>query len=217
MDFQITEIHMASNTLMIWEEYTAFGAGSSKWIRLYTLKFPFVADCKSICIIILIVTQYNGIILDFCNRTMCMLLNCGAEENSWESLGLQGDQISQSKMKSTLNIHWKSWCWSWSSNILYIWCKEPTHQKRLWCWGCPDSSVGKESTSNAGDSGSIPGTRRSAGEWIGYPLQYSWVSLVAQLVKNPPAMQETWVWPLGLEDPLEKRMATHSTDCIWTV
>ena len=57
----------------------------------------------------------------------------------------------------------------------------------------PDSSVGKESTSNAGDSGSIPGTRRSAGEWIGYPLLYSWASLVAQLVKNLPAMQKTWV------------------------
>ena len=57
----------------------------------------------------------------------------------------------------------------------------------------PDSSVGKESTCNAGDPGSIPGLERSAGEGIGYPLQYSWASLVAQLVKNPPAMQDTWV------------------------
>lgn len=78
MDFQITDIHMV--TLMIWEEYTAFGAGSSKSIRL--LKFPFVADCKSICIVILIVTQYNGVMVDFCNRAMCMFLNCGAVENS---------------------------------------------------------------------------------------------------------------------------------------
>ena len=50
----------------------------------------------------------------------------------------------------------------------------------------------------------IPGSGRSAEEGIGYPLQYSWVSLVAQLVKNPPAMQETWVRSLGWEDPLEK-------------
>ena len=57
----------------------------------------------------------------------------------------------------------------------------------------PDSSVGKESTCNAGDAGSIPGLGRSTGEEIGYLLQYSWASLVAQLVKNPPAMQETWV------------------------
>ena len=59
--------------------------------------------------------------------------------------------------------------------------------------GFPDSSVSKESTCNAGDSSFIPGSGRSPGEGVGYPLQYSWASLVAQLVKNPPAMQETWV------------------------
>ena len=52
--------------------------------------------------------------------------------------------------------------------------------------GFPDSSVGKESTSNAGDLGSIPGLERSPGEGIGYQLQYSWAALVAQLVKNLP-------------------------------
>ena len=57
----------------------------------------------------------------------------------------------------------------------------------------PDGSVGKESACNAGDSASIPGSGRSAGVGIGYPLQYSWASLMAQLVKNPPAMRETWV------------------------
>ena len=59
--------------------------------------------------------------------------------------------------------------------------------------GFPDSSVGKESACNSGDPSSIPGSGRSAGEEIGHPLQYSWVSLVAQLVKNLPAMQETSV------------------------
>ena len=57
----------------------------------------------------------------------------------------------------------------------------------------PDSSVGKESSCNAGFPSLIPGLERSTGEGIGYPLQYSWASLVAQLVKNPPAMQESWV------------------------
>ena len=57
----------------------------------------------------------------------------------------------------------------------------------------PDSSVGKESACNAGDPSLFPGSRRSAGEGIGYALQYSWTSLVAHLVKNLPAMQETWV------------------------
>ena len=55
----------------------------------------------------------------------------------------------------------------------------------------------------------ILGSGRSAGEGIGYPLQYSWVSLVAQLVKNPPAMRETWVLSLGWEDPLEKGTGEH--------
>ena len=74
----------------------------------------------------------------------------------------------------------------------------------------PGSSAGKESACNAGDVGSIPGLGRSPGEGIGYPLQNSWASLVAQMVKNPPAMQETWVCSLGWEDSLEEDMATHS-------
>ena len=57
----------------------------------------------------------------------------------------------------------------------------------------------------------IPGLGRSPGDRIGYPLQYSWVSLVAQLVKNLPAMWENWVLSLGWEDPLEKEKATHSS------
>ena len=63
-----------------------------------------------------------------------MLLNCGVGENSWESLRLQGDQTSQSERKSVLNIHWKDWCWSWSSNTLGTWCEELTPWKRPWCW-----------------------------------------------------------------------------------
>ena len=70
--------------------------------------------------------------------------------------------------------------------------------------GFSGGSDGKESACNAGDPGSIPGLERSAGEGIGYPLQYSWASLVAQTVKNQPAMQETWVQSLDWEDPLEK-------------
>ena len=59
--------------------------------------------------------------------------------------------------------------------------------------GFLSSSAGKESACNAGDAGSIPGLGRTPGEGIGYPLQYSWASLVAQMVKNLPAMWETWV------------------------
>src|SRR5574342_155489 len=83
--------------------------------------------------------------------------------------------------------------------------------------GFPDSSVGKESTCNAGDPGLIPGSGRSPKEGIGYPLQYSWASLVAQLVKNPPAMWETWVQSLGWDDPLEKGKTTHSSSLAWRI
>ena len=69
----------------------------------------------------------------------------------------------------------------------------------------------------AADLGLIPGLGRSAGEGIGYPLQFSWTSLVAQLVKNPPAMWETWVRSLGSEDPLEKGKATHSSILSWRI
>ena len=63
--------------------------------------------------------------------------------------------------------------------------------------GFHENSVGKESACNAEEASSIPGSGRSAGEGIGYPLQYSWASLVVQLVKNPPAMWETWDQSLG--------------------
>ena len=87
--------------------------------------------------------------------------------------------------------------------------------------GFPDSSVGKESSCNAGDPSLIPVSGRSTGEGIGYPLQYSWVSLVAQLIKNPLAMWETWVRSLGWEDspgegkgyPLLYSCLENSMDC----
>ena len=85
-----------------------------------------------------------------------------------------------------------------------------------WADSSAGSSADKESACNAGDPGLIPGSGGSAGEGIGYPLQYSWASLVAQTVnnwpkkkKNWPAMRETWVQSLGWEEPPEEAMATH--------
>ena len=63
----------------------------------------------------------------------------------------------------------------------------------------------------------IPEWGRSTGEGVDYPLQYSSASLVAQLVKNPPAMQETWIRSLGWEDPLEESMSTHSSILAWRI
>ena len=63
----------------------------------------------------------------------------------------------------------------------------------------------------------VPGSGRTSGERIGYPFQYSWASLLAQMVKNLPAMRETWVRFLGWEDPLEEGMATHSSILAWRI
>ena len=86
--------------------------------------------------------------------------------------------------------------------------------------GFPDSSVGKESACNAGDSGSIPGLGRSTGEGIGYPLQYSWASPVAQLVKKPPAVGDLGLSPglgrspgEGKSYPLQYPSLENSMDC----
>ena len=83
--------------------------------------------------------------------------------------------------------------------------------------GFPGSSAGKESTCSAGDPGSITGSGSSPGEETGYPLQYSWAFLVAQMVKNLPTMWETWVQSLGWEDPLEEGIATHSSILAWRI
>ena len=87
--------------------------------------------------------------------------------------------------------------------------------------GFPGGSDSKESVCNVGDLGSIPGLGRSPEEGLGDPLQYSWASLVAQLVKNPPAMWETWVRSLGWRSPGEGKDCTlqysgleNSMDCI---
>ena len=83
--------------------------------------------------------------------------------------------------------------------------------------GFPGGSAGKESACNAGDPSSIPGLGRTPGEGIGYPLQYSRASLVAQTAKNLLAMQDTWVRSLGWDNPLEEGMTTHSSILAWRI
>ena len=99
--------------------------------------------------------------------------------------------------------------------------KSPLSQCRMlgfdpWS-GFPGSSAGKDSSCKAGDPNSISVLGISPGEGIGYPLQYSWASLVTQMVKNPPAVQQTWLQCLGWEDPLEEGMATQSTILAWRI
>ena len=90
-----------------------------------------------------------------------MLLNCIVGEDSWESLGLQGDQTSQSWRKSVLNIHRKDWCWSWNSHTLSTWCKELTHWKRPWCW--ESLKMGEEGDDRGWDG------------WMALPTRCTWV------------------------------------------
>ena len=104
--------------------------------------------------------------------------------------------------------------------VQFLGRKDPQRSDRLPTpvfLGFPRASAGKEYSCNAGDPGSIPGWGKYPGKWIGYPIQYSRVSLVAQRVKNPPAMWETWVQSLGWEDPLEEGMATHSSILAWRI
>ena len=90
-----------------------------------------------------------------------MLLDCGVGEDSWGSLGLQGDPSSPSYRKSVLGVHWKDWCWSWNSNTLATWCKELTHWKRSWCW---------ERLKVIGE-----GDDRGWDGWMAPPTHWSWV------------------------------------------
>ena len=88
-------------------------------------------------------------------------LNCGVGEDSWESLGLQGDPTSPSYRRSVLGVHWKDWCWSWNSNTLAIWCEELTHLKRTWCW--ERLRAGGEWDGRGWDG------------WMASPTQWTWV------------------------------------------
>ena len=90
-----------------------------------------------------------------------MLLNCGVGEDSWESLGLQGDPTSPSWRKSVLSIHWKDWCWSWNSNSLATSCKDLTHWERPWYWA--RLRVGGEGDDRGWDG------------WMATPTWWTWV------------------------------------------
>ena len=91
---------------------------------------------------------------------LLMLLNCGVGEDSWESLGLQGDPISPFWRRSVLRVHWKDWCWSWNSSTLATWCEELTHLKRPWFL----------ERLRAGE-----GDDRGWGGWMASPTQWTWV------------------------------------------
>ena len=108
----------------------------------------------------------------------------------------------------------------WETWVQSLGWEDPLEKDRLPTpvfLGFPCGSAGKESACNAGDLGSVPGLGRSTGEGNSYPLQYSWASLVGQLVKNLPAMWESWVPSLGWEGPPGEGEATHSSVLAWRI
>ena len=126
-------------------------------------------------------------------------------------------QVKQMILSIVSSLHpvWICNCFFEGVHFLFHVVDYKIHLGRV--WGFSDSSVGKESTCYAGDPSSIPGSGKSSEEGIGYPLQCAWSSLVAQLVKNLPAMRETWVRSLIWEDALERGKATHSSVLAYTV
>ena len=116
-----------------------------------------------------------------------------------------------------LGLYAKYFFISYWKCIFYVGAGLLIRKAYLQTLGFPGSSAGKESASKVGNLSSIPGLWRFLGEGIGYPLQYSWASLVVQIVKNPPEMQEAWVWYLGWEDPLEEGMTTHCSILAWRI
>ena len=124
-----------------------------------------------------------------------MLLNCGVGEDSWESLGLQGDPTSTSERNSVLNIHWKDWCWCWNSNTLATSCEELTHLKRPWLWERLKAGVGDD---------------RGWDGWMASPTQWTlvWVN----------SGSRWWTgWP-GVLQPMGSQQVGHdwATELNWT-
>ena len=133
-----------------------------------------------------------------------MLLNCGVGEDSWESLGLQGDPTSPFWRRSALDVHWKDWCWSWNSNTLGTWCKKLIYWKRPLCW----------ERLKAGGEG---GNRRWDG-LMASPTQWTWVwasSGSCWWTGRPGVLQSTG--SQTVRHNCGSEMATHSSVLAWRI
>ena len=127
-----------------------------------------------------------------------MLLNCGVGEDSWESLGLQGDPISPSSRRSVLGIHWKDWYWGWNSSTLATSCEELTHWKRLWC--CE--------VLGAGGKGDDRG-------WVGWMASLTWCTWVWV---NSRSWWWTESWRAVIHGVAKSRIRFSDwTECKWCI
>ena len=152
-----------------------------------------------------------------------MLLHCGFGEDSWESLGLQGDPTSQSPRRSVLNVYWKDWCWSWNFNTLAIWYVELTNLKRPWCW----ERLKRGEGDNRGWDGWMASLTRWTWVWV---ISGSWwwtgnlgmlQSMGSQRVRHNWAAELNWyhalILPFLLDTnfipaPCKRKTASHKWD-----
>ena len=188
----------------------AFGS-----LRSITALIKRIAKEISTIEIVTIVKKKN---LQYTNLCL-MLLNCGVGEDSWESLGLQGDPTSPFQRRSVLGVLWKEWCWSWKSNTLATSCERLTNLKRPWCWG----------RLRAGGEGD---DRRWDG-WVASPTQWTWVwvncgswwwtgrpgelqSIGLQRVGHDWVTELNWMF-IFVSDPLEEEIAIHFSKFAWKI
>ena len=130
-------------------------------------------------------------------RNINSVSNCSVGEDSWESLGLQGEPTSPSQRRSVLGVHWKDWCWSWNCSTLVTWCEELIHLKRPWCWE-------RLRAGGEGDGRGWAGWMASLTQWIGVWVNSgSWwwtgrlgvlQSLGSQRVRLDCATELNWIF-----------------------
>ena len=119
-----------------------------------------------------------------------MLLKCGVGEESWESLGLQGDPTSPFWRRSVLDVHWKDWCWSWNSDTLATCCEELTHLKRPWCW---------ERLRAGGE-----GDDRGWDGWMASPTRWKWVWVDLGVANGQGSLACCSPWGCKESDTIER-------------
>ena len=146
-----------------------------------------------------------------------MLLNCGVGEDSWESLGLQGDPTSPFWRRSALGFLWKEWCWSWNSSTLATSCEELTHWKRLWCW--EELGAGGEGDDRGWDGWMASLTRRMwvwvnsrSWWWTGGPGVLRFMG--SQRVGHDWATELNWI---SIQHNLEHLKATWQNFIFWGI
>ena len=150
-------------------------------MSLVWISFLFSTVESLILILSCAVFLFSIVYIPYVYLSLSILSSVG--EDSWESLGLQGDPTSPSWRRSVLVVHWKDWCWSWNSSTLATWCEELTHWKRPWCW----DGLG---AGGQGDGRGWDGWMASLTQWT-----WDWVNSSSWWCTGRPGV----LWFMGLQ------------------